>query len=107
MIFARCSLIKIAKKSARETTWLLQYQEICKQPSYSFRRYVHKETDLKIHAERSNSIRLCSNFDMGSETVLPKQAQVVICGAGTVANSVAYHLVQNGWNDILVLEQKK
>jgi shikimate 5-dehydrogenase len=44
---------------------------------------------------------------MGNETVLPRQTQVVICGAGTVANSVAYHLVQNGWNDILVLEQKK
>lgn len=33
------------------------------------------------------------------------QAQVVIAGAGVVANSVAYHLVLNGWNDILVLEQ--
>ncbi|KAK7864281.1 hypothetical protein R5R35_009540 [Gryllus longicercus] len=43
----------------------------------------------------------------GSDTILPKQAQVVICGAGTVANSVAYHLVQNGWNDIVVLEQDK
>lgn len=107
MIFARCSLITIAKKSARETTWLVQYQEMCKQPSNSFSKYVYKETDLKIHTERSNVIRLCSNFNMGNETVLPKQTQVVVCGAGTVANSVAYHLVQNGWNDILVLEQKK
>lgn len=38
---------------------------------------------------------------------LPSQAQVVIAGAGVVANSVAYHLVQNGWRDVLVLEQSK
>lgn len=107
MIFARCSLITVAKKSARETRGLLQYHEMCKQPSNSFRRYVYKETGLKIHSELSNIIRLCSNFSMRNETVLPRQTQVVICGAGTVANSVAYHLVQNGWNDILVLEQKK
>lgn len=36
---------------------------------------------------------------------LPTQAQIVIAGAGVVANSVAYHLVQNGWNDIAVVEQ--
>jgi pyruvate dehydrogenase phosphatase regulatory subunit len=37
----------------------------------------------------------------------PTQARIVIAGAGVVANSVAYHLVQNGWNDIIVLEQGK
>lgn len=39
--------------------------------------------------------------------ILPSQARVVIAGAGVVANSVAYHFVQNGWNDILVIEQGK
>lgn len=38
---------------------------------------------------------------------LPTQARVVIAGSGTVANSVAYHLVINGWNDVLVLEQNR
>lgn len=38
---------------------------------------------------------------------LPKHAQIVIAGAGTVGNSVAYHLVQKGWNDVVVLEQNK
>lgn len=33
------------------------------------------------------------------------QAQVVIAGAGAVANSVAYHLIQSNWRDVLVLEQ--
>ncbi|KAG8225026.1 hypothetical protein J437_LFUL000003 [Ladona fulva] len=36
---------------------------------------------------------------------LPTEAQVVICGSGAVANSVAYHLVQAGWKDVIVLEQ--
>ncbi|XP_020283596.1 pyruvate dehydrogenase phosphatase regulatory subunit, mitochondrial-like [Pseudomyrmex gracilis] len=36
---------------------------------------------------------------------LPSQSQIIIAGAGTVANSVAYHLILNGWNDVLVLEQ--
>lgn len=35
------------------------------------------------------------------------QAQVVIAGAGVVANSVAYHLIKNGWNDVVVLEQNR
>ncbi|KAL1459132.1 hypothetical protein WDU94_011139 [Cyamophila willieti] len=40
-----------------------------------------------------------------SITLLPNQAQVVIVGSGVVANSVAYHLVENGWKDIVLLEQ--
>ncbi|XP_014217780.1 pyruvate dehydrogenase phosphatase regulatory subunit, mitochondrial-like [Copidosoma floridanum] len=39
--------------------------------------------------------------------VLPSHSQIVIAGAGTVANSVAYHLAQNGWSDVLVLEQDR
>lgn len=35
----------------------------------------------------------------------PKHSQIVIAGAGILANSVAYHLVLNGWSDVLVLEQ--
>lgn len=38
---------------------------------------------------------------------LPSQSRVVIVGAGVVANSVAYHLVQKGWNDITIIEQRK
>ncbi|XP_066258904.1 pyruvate dehydrogenase phosphatase regulatory subunit, mitochondrial-like isoform X1 [Euwallacea similis] len=38
---------------------------------------------------------------------IPTQSRVVIAGAGVVANSVAYHLVQSGWNDITVVEQRK
>lgn len=45
------------------------------------------------------------NYSSDSPLDLPSQSQIVIAGAGTVANSVAYHLVLNGWNDVLVLEQ--
>lgn len=40
-------------------------------------------------------------------SVLPTQAQVVICGAGAVANSVAYHLTENGWTDVLLIDKGK
>lgn len=40
-------------------------------------------------------------------TGFPSQSQVVIAGAGIVANSVAYHLSQHGWRDVIVLEQKE
>jgi glutamyl-tRNA reductase len=105
-MFTTYMLLSTAK-SVRETAWLLQYQNVYKHLSKGYRSYISKKTDLKIHTELNTNRRQYSNFAIGSETVLPKQAQVVICGAGTVANSVAYHLVQNGWNDILVLEQKK
>ena len=37
---------------------------------------------------------------------LPTQAQVVIIGGGIVGCSVAYHLCQIGWKDVVVLERK-
>jgi len=36
---------------------------------------------------------------------LPSQARVVIVGGGIVGCSVAYHLTQLGWTDVLILEQ--
>ncbi|GAB1607286.1 pyruvate dehydrogenase phosphatase regulatory subunit, mitochondrial-like [Argonauta hians] len=38
-------------------------------------------------------------------TQIPDQARVVICGGGVVGLSVAYHLSQRGWTDVVVLEQ--
>ena len=37
---------------------------------------------------------------------LPTQARVVIIGGGIVGCSVAYHLCQIGWKDVVVLERK-
>lgn len=36
---------------------------------------------------------------------LPKQAQVVIIGAGIVGNSVAYHLADLGWEDLILMDK--
>jgi pyruvate dehydrogenase phosphatase regulatory subunit len=30
---------------------------------------------------------------------------VVIAGAGMIGNSVAYHLVQRGWSDIVIIDK--
>ncbi len=37
---------------------------------------------------------------------LPSQAQVVIIGGGIVGCSTAYHLVEMGWKDVVLLERK-
>src|SRR5579872_6735378 len=36
---------------------------------------------------------------------LPRQANVVIIGAGIVGNSMAYHLARLGWRDIVLLDK--
>src|SRR5580704_4033382 len=36
---------------------------------------------------------------------VPQRAQVVIVGGGAVGCSVAYHLAQLGWTDVVLLEQ--
>ena len=37
-------------------------------------------------------------------TDLPKRARAVIVGGGIVGYSVAYHLTQLGWKDVMLLE---
>ena len=36
---------------------------------------------------------------------LPDRAQVVIIGGGVVGASIAYHLAELGWTDVVVLER--
>ncbi|CAK9801517.1 Pyruvate dehydrogenase phosphatase regulatory subunit, mitochondrial [Anthophora plagiata] len=63
-----------------------------------------------LKPKQVDKIRNCRKFNSDSSlypTILPSQSQIVIAGAGTVANSVAYHLVLKGWNDVLVLEQNR
>lgn len=46
-----------------------------------------------------------SSITSDKSSVSPTQAQVIICGAGAVANSVAYHLTENGWSDVLLIDK--
>ncbi|KRT81042.1 FAD dependent oxidoreductase [Oryctes borbonicus] len=57
----------------------------------------------------SKNVTSCleSKFLSTAASGLPSQARVIIVGAGVVANSVAYHLSENGWKDVVVLEQNK
>jgi 4-methylaminobutanoate oxidase (formaldehyde-forming) len=41
------------------------------------------------------------------EQIQPKEARVVIIGGGIIGCSVAYHLTQMGWKDVLLLERDK
>jgi len=36
---------------------------------------------------------------------LPAQARVVVIGAGIVGNSMAYHLAQQGWKEIVLIDK--
>ena len=42
-----------------------------------------------------------------SEPVLPKHARVVVVGGGIIGCSVAYHLADMGWKDIVLLERDR
>ena len=44
---------------------------------------------------------------MVSHLVLPQRAQVVVIGGGIIGCSVAYHLADMGWKDILLIERDK
>ncbi len=42
-----------------------------------------------------------------SEPVLPKRARVVVVGGGIIGCSVAYHLADLGWKDVVLLERDR
>ncbi|MEN9798698.1 MAG: hypothetical protein RL653_2394, partial [Pseudomonadota bacterium] len=42
-----------------------------------------------------------------SEIVVPKHARVVVIGGGVIGCSVAYHLAEMGWKDVVLLERDK
>src|SRR5436190_4032048 len=42
-----------------------------------------------------------------SSPVLPQRARVVVIGGGIIGCSVAYHLAQMGWRDVVLLERDR
>ncbi|KAG1684347.1 Pyruvate dehydrogenase phosphatase regulatory subunit, mitochondrial [Nymphon striatum] len=46
-----------------------------------------------------------NNKSTFENTDIPSQAKVVICGGGLLGSSVAYHLAESGWTDVILLDQ--
>jgi glycine/D-amino acid oxidase-like deaminating enzyme len=44
---------------------------------------------------------------MSSQPSLPRETKVVVVGGGVIGASVAYHLTQLGWRDVVLLEQNQ
>jgi len=42
-----------------------------------------------------------------ADPVLPNRARVVVIGGGVIGTSVAYHLAQMGWKDVVLLERDR
>ena len=76
--------------------FLNSYNDGIHQCYHSSNNYAKRQRLLPPSATTNSSIQ------PPSQTT---QAQVIIAGAGVVGNSIAYHLVQNGWRDVMVLEQ--
>uniref|UniRef100_A0A182NZF8 Pyruvate dehydrogenase phosphatase regulatory subunit, mitochondrial n=1 Tax=Anopheles epiroticus TaxID=199890 RepID=A0A182NZF8_9DIPT len=60
-----------------------------------------------VPGARPRSTRDVVRLASGSEATPSHQARVVVAGAGLLGNSVAYHLADNGWSNVLVLDQSK
>ncbi|GIY94528.1 pyruvate dehydrogenase phosphatase regulatory subunit, mitochondrial [Caerostris extrusa] len=73
-------------------------------------RSIKRCIDLQLLSRTSTCLtfknQVCFKSSFASNSV-PQSAQVIICGAGATGNSVAYHMNENGWKDIIVLEQSK
>ncbi|XP_054720684.1 LOW QUALITY PROTEIN: pyruvate dehydrogenase phosphatase regulatory subunit, mitochondrial-like [Uloborus diversus] len=61
---------------------------------------------VKKHLTSNCTSNLNQTSNYASYSV-PQSAQVIVCGAGAVGNSVAYHMNKNDWKDVIVLEQSK
>ena len=42
---------------------------------------------------------------MSSESGLPREARVVVIGSGIVGSSIAFHLAEQGWRDLVLLDK--
>lgn len=61
----------------------------------------------RISSSRTFRLKSPFIFSKRYSSYLPSQAQVVVCGAGVVGNSIAYHLTREGWTDVVLLDQSK
>ncbi|XP_023222098.1 pyruvate dehydrogenase phosphatase regulatory subunit, mitochondrial-like [Centruroides sculpturatus] len=78
---------------------------------------VRKFSNLPENSFLSTHKRYYTNWDSdeneANETInrnlwrnaIPKYAQIVICGASSVGNAIAYNLLKKGWTDVVVMEK--
>ena len=59
-----------------------------------------QEEPTAMHAEPS------ATASGAAGTTFPAQARVVVIGGGIVGASVAFHLTERGWNDVVLLERR-
>ena len=62
-------------------------------------------SDLRSRSISTAPLYLNATPSNSSTTPLPAHARVVVAGGGVVGCSVAYHLAQRGWTDVVLLEQ--
>ena len=99
--------VRVVKKSRQREEI---FQE-CQRREYFIENSRQQSSAVVVNTikKKDDSHRQCVNSsickNLSNQGAFPTQAQVVICGAGVVANSVAYHLIQYGWNDIVVVDQ--
>lgn len=67
-------------------------------PSVASSGFVH-------HSSSSPARGKDSIIQIPVEAKLPARAQVLIAGSGLIGNSVAYHLVENGWKDVVIIDR--
>ncbi len=72
-------------------------------PRLLHRRRVHPLPSTCSASSSSSSSD--SIIDIPTETRLPESASVVVAGAGLIGNSVAYHLVERGWKDVVIIDK--
>ncbi len=60
-------------------------------------------SSIKTKATASNGPSIPVNNDV----ILPKSVKVVICGGGLIGTSIAYHLAQLGYKDIILVTRNK
>lgn len=58
-------------------------------------------------ADYQRGERLRQGQDMNMNDSFPTQARVVIVGGGVIGSSIAYHLAELGWTDVVLLERKQ
>lgn len=69
--------------------------------------YKIKNKNVSFSCLRSLLARSYTTTDGADIAVdpVPSHARVVVCGGGVIGTSIAYHLAERGWTDVVLLDQ--